>query len=112
MMVRYLFVASCPVNECLKQDKPMSWQCIHDGTDMYINEHGYLSCENYSHVAHICNWRFECGEKRGPHKHQKRQKTDFEGFSHAVIQGQPYIAKEAGTLWMKKLIESLEIQFG
>ncbi|XP_070566610.1 uncharacterized protein [Ptychodera flava] len=111
-MVRYLLVVSCPVSGCPQQDKVLAWQCIHDGGAIFIDEHGYLSCQRYSHIAHINNWKFECGEVRGPHKLQKRHGTDLEGFSRAVIQGQPYLAKEAGTLWMKKLMESLEVQFG
>ncbi|XP_077978837.1 uncharacterized protein LOC144434257 [Glandiceps talaboti] len=111
-MVRYLLILSCPVGGCVKQDKILAWQCLHDGHAIYIDEHGYLSCERYSHVAQIQNWKFDCGERQEPHKQQKHRATDFVNFSRAIIQGQPYLAKEAGTLWMKRLILSLEFQFG
>ena len=77
---------------------------------MYVSEEGRLRCDAYQHNDKIINWRFDCGDRTGPHRNTHFLYPDFEGFSHAMAIAVAH-STVGGAVWVKKLIDELVIQF-
>ncbi|XP_013415742.1 uncharacterized protein LOC106177500 [Lingula anatina] len=102
----------CPVTGCPNsQGRLLEWVCARDNDAMYINENGILACTHDKHVDKIINWKFDCGDRRGPHKYEHYQSPDYEGFTHAMAMALPHMG-EAGADWVLSLVNAVRIQYG
>ncbi|XP_066304283.1 uncharacterized protein [Branchiostoma lanceolatum] len=113
MPTRYALKVPCPVTGCSGQNRLISgWVCNADNGTMYVDEDGYLSCQTMAHRDKIIYWKFDCGERDpgSKHNYERWQSADLEGFMHAMSIGLPHL-KEAGAVWVTKLIQSVDKQF-
>ena len=91
----------------------LNWICNADKTTMYISEEGRLRCSTlalYQHNDRIVNWKFDCGDRTGPHRNTHFLEPDFEGYSHAMSIA---VANSSlgGAQWIAKLMQEIIKQF-
>lgn len=87
------------------------WVCAKDNEAMYVCEEGRLKCANSAHDDNIVNWKFDCGDRSGPHQTEHFLKPDFQGFSHAMSIAVAQMSEEEVD-WLQKLITAIPKQFG
>jgi len=80
---------------------------------MFISEEGRLSCNSQIGQQHndlIINWKFDCGDRTGPHRSTHFLSADYEGFNHAIAMA---IMQSEGTSadWAAELIKNLKKQY-
>ena len=91
----------------------LNWICNADKTTMYVSEEGRLRCSTltlYQHNDRIVNWKFDCGDRTGPHRNTHFLEPDFEGYSHAMSIA---VANSSlgGAQWIAKLMQEIIKQF-
>lgn len=92
----------------------MNWVCTRDKTPMFISEEGRLRCNAYYADRHndlIMNWRFDCGDRSGPHQSTHFVAPDYEGFTHAMSIAMCTSSKTTAE-WVTQLILNLKKQYG
>lgn len=109
-MTWYQLKIVCPVKDCPGNQRMISWVCVKDGGTMYICEEGLLRCESNAHKNLIIHWKFDCGDRTGPHKSEHFQSPDYEKFTHAMALALPHLPM-AGADWVCTLVKNLEAQF-
>lgn len=103
----------CPITGCPNsKDVVLNWVCSADKTTMYVSEEGRLKCsaKSLTHNDKIVNWKFDCGDRTGPHRNTHFLYPDYEGFTHAMSIAVAH-ANVGGTYWVKKLMDELMKQF-
>ncbi|XP_048576816.1 uncharacterized protein LOC125556690 [Nematostella vectensis] len=105
----YQLKMPCPIKGCPNSERCLDWVCSADGYTMYVCEKGRLSCGG-SHDAEIVNWKFDCGDRDGPHKNVHLLYADLEGFAHAMAIGVAHLNR-AGADWVKQLVDEVERQY-
>lgn len=63
-----------------------------------------------THNDLIINWKFDCGDRSGPHRNTHYLSPDLSGFAHALAIGIPLL-DVAGAAWIGKLLANVEKQF-
>jgi len=79
---------------------------------MYISEEGRLRCSAYvgQHNDLIINWKFDCGDRTGPHRSTHFLSADYEGFNHAIAMA--IMQSDCTTAdWAAELIQNLKKQY-
>ncbi|KAM4650719.1 uncharacterized protein O3C94_013404 [Discoglossus pictus] len=100
----------CPVKDCPGIQRMIEWVCSADQGQMYICAEGLLSCQSGNHENQIVNWKFDCGDRSGPHKSEHYQSPDYQQFVHAMSMALPHLP-EAGADWVCLLVRNVEKQF-
>ena len=79
---------------------------------MYVSEEGRLRCNASSnqHNNKIVNWKFDCGDRTGPHRNTHFREPDFEGYNHAMSIAVAN-ATLGGARWIAKLTLEIIKQF-
>ncbi|XP_032231903.2 uncharacterized protein LOC116614706 [Nematostella vectensis] len=102
----------CPISGCPNNAKMIDWVCATDKTTMQVCEQGRLRCSRCfsPHEDQIVKWKFDCGDRIGPHRNKHYLYADFEGFAHAMAIGVAHLS-EAGAAWVTKLVVEVERQY-
>jgi len=90
----------------------MQWVCAKDNTAMFISEEGRLCCNAWfrQHNDLIINWKFDCGDRTGPHRSAHYQSADYEGFNHAISMAMLQSTWTTGE-WAMKLMQNVKKQY-
>lgn len=105
------FSVSCMVFYLsFRSGKIIDWVCANDKTTMYISEEGRLRCQNNTHNDLIINWKFDCGDRVGPHRGTHFRSADYEGFNHAISMAL-YNSTWTTAEWAIKLMQNVKRQF-
>ena len=89
------------------------WVCATDQATMYISEEGRLSCSSpigQQHNDLIVNWKFDCGDRTGPHRFTHCLTPDYEGFNHAIAMAMLQ-STWATAEWATKLMQNVKKQY-
>jgi len=105
----------CPIRGCPNNQRGvvMEWACAADDTTMYISEEGRLCCNAWWPFQHndlIINWKFDCGDRTGPHRSAHYQSADYEGFNHAISMAMLQATWTTGD-WATKLMQNVKKQY-
>ena len=93
-----------------RSGKILDWVCAKDNTTMYISEEGRLRCQYNLHNDLIVNWKFDCGDRVGPHRNTHFLSPDYESFNHAISMAM-YHATWTTAEWATKLMQNVKKQF-
>ena len=79
---------------------------------MFISEEGRLSCNaEPSHNNLIINWKFDCGDRKGPHRSTHfLSARDYEGFNHAISMAMMHSSWTTAD-WAMALMTNLKKQY-
>ena len=91
----------------------MEWCCASDQATIYISEEGRLSCNSQFSEQHndlIINWRFDCGDRMGPHRGTHFLTPDYEGFNHAISMAMLQSTWTTAE-WATKLMHNVKRQY-
>lgn len=93
-----------------RSGKIFDWVCRDDNTTMYISEEGRLCCQYNQHNDLIINWKFDCGDRVGPHRNTHFLSPDYEGFNHAISMAM-YHSTFTTAEWAMRLMQNVKKQF-
>lgn len=99
----------CPVTGCKGQENEYDWVCFTCQTKMYVAQTGLMRCSDGIHNAHVCQWKFDCGN-HSDHPAERWRSADKEGFcfalSHAI-----QLTSAAGATWVAALCVEIGKQY-
>ena len=106
-----LIIISCFLT-LFRSAELIEWVCAKDDTAMLISEEGRLKCSDLiPHNDLIINWKFDCGDRVGPHRNTHFLSADYEGFNFAISMAMLHSSWSTAD-WATKLIQNLKKQYG
>lgn len=104
----------CPITGCPNNSigAIFNWVCAKDKTTMFISEEGRLRCNSTydQHNDLIMNWKFDCGDRTGPHRSTHFLSADYEGFNHALATAMLH-SEYSSVEWAMTLMANLKKQY-
>lgn len=97
---------------CFRSGVILEWVCNIDKTTMFISEEGRLRCNAWcnQHNDLIINWKFDCGDRVGPHRSTHFLSADYEGFNHAISMAMLHSTWTSAE-WAMTLMTNLKKQY-
>ncbi|KAH3724381.1 uncharacterized protein LOC127853221 [Dreissena polymorpha] len=97
----------CPVASCPSEAR-FDWVCVADGSPMFLNEFGVISCGNGWHSGNINTWGWNCGNT---YHNCGFGRADFEAFSFGLSQAAQML-QQHGAWWFQQLVIHMGYQYG